>query len=518
MRKAPDNTKAEWVNQYNAFDKKIRTANYDISRLLSFCKTTTLKNDVMMMHQEAENSNINILYDDDGKKKVLLSLREEVRTFKKDLMSDVRDEEYYLRAENNADRIEKKINGIKYEGMEEYGQMAEEADMLEGDIKKLEDNIQVYEEKVQVRDEELPKNPGGGPARNHTLGENGLHRETGGDQLNKVEIIEELFRQRSQMGNDYRVLIERMNDMKTEINDLNNAIESNGGINCGWTSSKDHTEYCKVRLRHQGRTESYPFYTECQIVLPLYPPEVLREHTDAYNKFLKLESKRKEILTNYKLAKEQKRKLEGMHRAEVLAIQENEKKEDPEKIRLEQARKKEMIEKWKREKVTQTLINEDKMEEEIKKKMMINEDKKKKELEEKKKMVQEFREKKEIEKMKEVQRVQLEGAYNTKHVSTEQKMRLFEKEQQLIEKKRQHVLEKRQEEEQKMLKKEQEMMEKHRKMEKVKSKLLDETKALKDKMRDKFDPSVDQKKYADNMAGAVIRTTGRALVSWMNNK
>lgn len=53
-------------------------------------------------------------------------------------------------------------------------------------------------------------------------------------------------------------------------------------------------------------------------------------------------------------------------------------------------------------------------------------------------------------------------------------------------------------------------------LENVKGKLLEETQALKDKHRLKFDPNTQQGKYADNMGGNVIRTTGRALAGWMH--
>ncbi len=50
----------------------------------------------------------------------------------------------------------------------------------------------------------------------------------------------------------------------------------------------------------------------------------------------------------------------------------------------------------------------------------------------------------------------------------------------------------------------------------MKGKLLEETQALKDKHRAKFDPTTQQAKYADNMAGTMIRTTGRAMAGWMH--
>lgn len=48
----------------------------------------------------------------------------------------------------------------------------------------------------------------------------------------------------------------------------------------------------------------------------------------------------------------------------------------------------------------------------------------------------------------------------------------------------------------------------------VKSKLKQETMATVSKKRDKFDKEKDQGKWADNMAGNLIRAQGRAQVSW----
>lgn len=48
----------------------------------------------------------------------------------------------------------------------------------------------------------------------------------------------------------------------------------------------------------------------------------------------------------------------------------------------------------------------------------------------------------------------------------------------------------------------------------VKSKLKQETMATVNKKRDKFDKDKDEAKWADNMAGNVLRQQGRAQVSW----
>lgn len=53
-------------------------------------------------------------------------------------------------------------------------------------------------------------------------------------------------------------------------------------------------------------------------------------------------------------------------------------------------------------------------------------------------------------------------------------------------------------------------------MEKVAPRLHEDTKAVKDKQRGKFDPSTQTGRDACSMGGNVVRTTGRAMVSWMN--
>lgn len=52
-------------------------------------------------------------------------------------------------------------------------------------------------------------------------------------------------------------------------------------------------------------------------------------------------------------------------------------------------------------------------------------------------------------------------------------------------------------------------------LEKIRPRLHDDTRLVADRQREKFDPSKHQAKYADNMAGTMVRTTGRAMVGWM---
>lgn len=444
--------------EYCHYAKKAKALAVDPGKVLTFCKTTTMKNDVMRMVELHDEANVDILYDEDRRLKEIAGISKLVKGLKETLCQEIRDEEYYTRAEILADKIENKIREVKNNGAAAYAEMEEEAEELERELALIENNIEVYERKVEVDENEGQENQ---PKRVVHDG-HGVGGDGNVEGIAKIEVIEDFAKQRTQLGHEYRNLIDRMQEMKFTIVELNSAIETNGGLNCGWASGKDHSEYCKLRLRHQGRTESIPFFDECKILLPLYPEDMIREHTAVYHRFLKLEARRKEILAEYKVAKQEKGRLETAYRAEINAKIENQKKEDPEKLKVEQARKKELIERWKKERVVQKVITDDKLVVEKAKFEADKEEKRRKELEEKKKLVQEYREKKEIEKVKEFER-NIAADNQRRYVSSEQRVRIKQKEEELIEKKRQVVLQKKSEEEEKKIKKELELLQKHKK-------------------------------------------------------
>ncbi len=51
----------------------------------------------------------------------------------------------------------------------------------------------------------------------------------------------------------------------------------------------------------------------------------------------------------------------------------------------------------------------------------------------------------------------------------------------------------------------------------LKSKFCYETTSIMKKKREKFDYNRDTKKYGNNFAGVLIRTTGRKIVDWRRN-
>ncbi len=103
------------------------------------------------------------------------------------------------------------------------------------------------------------------------------------------------------------------------------------------------------------------------------------------------------------------------------------------------------------------------------------------------------------------------------YISSETQDRIRAKEQKLLENKKRLVSANREKNNQRTKFMEENVLNMNIKNEKylqVKSKLKDETQAIVNKKRDKFDKEKDQAKWADNMAGDVIRTQGRAQVGW----
>lgn len=517
-KRGPPSEKSTWAAEYKHLNKQVRQAeSHSGSKLLSFCQTTTLKADVLRMAEAQERLVIDISFGEDKLLKDIREVQLEVRGWRQALMHPIRDEAYFVRAERGAENIQRKIDGLKTAGREEFQALEEDRQQLEEDLGRIEEHLHIYEQKVQIDDDEVEtehadnRRPGPTQVRKVGLDEPG---DTG-TQF-KVDALEELVAQRTPLGQDYRVCIQELLELKKKTDEINKEIEENGGLNCGWTSGKDHKEYCLLRVKHKGRTESIPFFEECQIVLPLYSQSEIRSHTNAYNIFMKLDNARKEMLSNYKELKEKKKKLEAAYRAELLSLEQKAKEVDPVKEQLERQRKKELIERWKQEKEVQKVIGVDKIEQKLEVKTKNEREKLAKEQEEKKKMIQQYKEKKAQELEDEMQRIRLQQVEQRKRFQSEdQKTRVLQKQQDMLAKIAQQVEEKKAAEKVRREREEQEQLEKQRKLEGVQSKLHYMPATIQERARQKFDPTRDQPKHADSMGGVVVRTTGRALGGWM---
>src|SRR3990167_1239717 len=282
------NPKTAWISEYKHLSKQVRQAEpSDLLKLLSFCRTTTLKADILRMGETHERLAIELPFAEDKLVKDIMNIKQEVRGGRRELEAGTRDEGYFIRAERGAEAVQRKVDAIKTAGREEFEALEEDRLGIEEELGRIEDNLHLYEQKVKVEYEEVENEVHDGrKAGPSQVRKMVLDEDHDANANFKVDALEELAAQRSTLGQEYRECIQELLLLKKRTDEMNKEIEENGGLNCGWTSGKDHKDYCLLRVKHKGRTESIPFFEECQIVLPLYSQAEIRSHTTAYNIFL----------------------------------------------------------------------------------------------------------------------------------------------------------------------------------------------------------------------------------------
>ena len=83
-------------------------------------------------------------------------------------------------------------------------------------------------------------------------------------------------------------------------------LVKNGGPNCGWDAG-DHKDFLRLRTQHNAKTGTVAFKTAMSRAVPLADEVQLSEHCEAYEKYLKLTKEKKELIAEYKKAKEDER-------------------------------------------------------------------------------------------------------------------------------------------------------------------------------------------------------------------
>lgn len=61
----------------------------------------------------------------------------------------------------------------------------------------------------------------------------------------------------------------------------------NGGVNCGWDAA-DHKDFLRLRTQHNCKTGTVAFNTAMSRAVPLVDEVQVKEHSLAYEKYLKL--------------------------------------------------------------------------------------------------------------------------------------------------------------------------------------------------------------------------------------
>ena len=322
--------------------------------------------------------------------------------------------------------------------------------------------------------------------------------------------------------NDVEKLVKKMNQnhlkiirIKTDI--INVIIEKKlGGNNQGW-EPKEHEEFLKLKNAHNNRINTYEFLTSLSTTIPYIPVSELKNHIYLYEKFVKINEIKKLLLNKYKEIKKKKEDEEKEKKIKKLneekKIREEQKKEAKNKFKIQEERRQKVLE-WKQNKEKelqqkqQILFEEKKIQRQKEKEIYyINKIKNQYILDDYHKRKQ--KEKEEKEKLLEEERIK--SAQNINQFDID---RIKDKEDALLQKK----LDAKQVKDSKKIKQEIKYqnykIKEKQKLKFVPSKLKESTTQSKNRKREKFDPTKEQKKDACTMANNVLGRTTRAIPTW----
>ena len=254
-----------------------------------------------------------------------------------------------------------------------------------------------------------------------------------------------------------------------------------------------------------------------KLALPLVSEANIFGHVKMHKKYILYCRKRKEIFGMKNIVKELMGRLEG----EFEEISQKEEDAGLKCLKQEELlRKRRMVRNWKQEKILRVVVQEDNYSRE--KEIMDfarrqNEAKNSKKREEIGRQVRAYREQKEVRRMREDEdraRAEKERERNVGRLTQEDRRRLKGKELASFMHKMNPILEKINRKEAAEQKKENLQQHYRSKFATLPSKFLEGTESYGLKLRGKFSPSLEKGKLADNLAGNVVRTTGRAMVGW----
>jgi hypothetical protein len=254
-----------------------------------------------------------------------------------------------------------------------------------------------------------------------------------------------------------------------------------------------------------------------KLELPLFTDKKIFEHIKMHKKYILYCRKRKEIFAVKNILKE----LIGRIEREFLEISEDVKVKGLKCLKQEELlKKRRMVRNWKQEKILRVTVQDDGWSRE--KEMLDfarrqNEEKNCKKRQEIGRQVRAYREQKEVRRIREDEeraRAEEDRERNKVRLTQEDRRRLKGKKLASFMHKMNPILEKINRKEAAEQKKENLQQQYRSKFATLPSKFLEGTESYGLKVRDKFSPSREKGKFADNLAGNVVRTTGRAMVGW----
>ena len=210
-----------------------------------------------------------------------------------------------------------------------------------------------------------------------------------------------------------------------EIQKIEREIQELGGATLGWDEA-DHLEFLKIKTQHKGKF-TVGFLNAAKNLLPYQDEESIKEHFKTHEIYLQLNKKKKEVVEEWKRAKEVKR----------VAVEDEEIEEippsQPKRPRPSSASARGKLEEWKRlkEEARQQELEKQKAEERRQKEKELN---RKQDIERKKQLVNEFKERRELEKMHTELVNKYQQRRNTVDLTDQDKERLRQREEELFNK------------------------------------------------------------------------------------
>ena len=505
----------KWIAEYRKLDRQISSTRFDFKKDLRFCKTSRLKKDVIQCEKKYEDDKIgNMLYQEKMHKKIF-NLKKQVKNFQTSLTDFSKNDQYLTKIETMAEGIQLKFNEFKQDHIPKYETIQDQIDQLEDELYITEGNIEKWLKSPKFNLKKELKNTNSAViTEGHKKGRKGPVRVTNYGQELPRTVIQELYNKHTKIGNEYRKALADQARVKERMNQITERIRRNGGVNCGWAGD-EHSKFMEIYFKMKGRVDSVPFMDEVTLELPLKAESEVMEHIQIYKMYVNMDKEKKELMESYKRSKEDIKFIESRYRAKEIEKQ-TVKPRPLSKTTMEKRKaQKEKLRKWKQDKETQRVLQKERDMEiqklERDKKFM----KRKKELQSKKMMIEEYKQMKMIEKEKQ-EKLKEMNKRERKYVSVEQKERIRMKEQRMLDKKKRmkSVAQQKSKTRQQRIDELRGVL--PNKYGGVKPKLRDETMASLGRQRDKFSYRDGERKYANNMAGALVRNTGRAMVGWRN--
>lgn len=448
-------------------------------------------------------------------KKDLKNLKEALKTYSKN-------PDYLNKIQTMTEGIEEKISKFKETQMINFDRLLEEETQLYHEIMLINDKIDMYEAPSEYSDFSK-RSIGSGSIRSIRSASIKAYKlkdttrrdiEEEDDTLDiqsDGEEIAEGATAKAEIGVE-----KKMKKLKAEIEHIDEELTRIGGKNGGW-DDEDQQTFLKLKTKHKGQIDKLAFMNDCITCLPFLGEEKIKEHIERHKAFLTLEEKKKELMTQYKECKDTQKQfiIEAIHRDEEL------KKEDDQKAKIiaaktkeERERVKEQIKEWKTKKIAkQQVEKENKNIQQIEKKK-DQEEQYKAQREEAQKRLEEYRAQKLAEKIRQKEKEEYQKAVSKRHLTKEELARLKEKEDEILRKKQELLAIKKQKQLEKTEKIQRFIENQSIAYSWVEPRLNEETKAVVEKKREKFDPTREQGRIAHTFGGNVTRSAGRAVPLW----